>query len=304
MNDFESPHERVCACKPKDRRFYRFMAGVPGEPGTQGERGRQGERGTVFTPAVDEAGNLTWTNDGGLPNPATVNIRGPRSLPGEGGEPFAAEYGVTPLHVLDTAYEAGKTILVHELIPFGIDAWYSLAAKTRYMPEGGDEMCSAYIFAAYSPYGISDSALYVCRCDAGGWSKRKVGIASFDDLLQFAVRRDQGQENAGKTLTVGADGLVTPTAQSGTVRKGTVTLSAQWDGDGLYTQRVTVPGITLTAGSKVDLQPDMEAIGQLAGDGVCALYVENNNGTLTACAAGAAPSSALTLQCTVTEVRA
>ena len=35
-----------------------------------------GTDGTTFTPAVDAEGNLSWTNDGGLENPDTVNIKG------------------------------------------------------------------------------------------------------------------------------------------------------------------------------------------------------------------------------------
>lgn len=36
----------------------------------------QGAKGAVFTPFVDADGNLSWSNDGGLSNPATVNIKG------------------------------------------------------------------------------------------------------------------------------------------------------------------------------------------------------------------------------------
>lgn len=36
----------------------------------------KGERGAVFIPYVDEECNLSWTNDGGLKNPPTVNIKG------------------------------------------------------------------------------------------------------------------------------------------------------------------------------------------------------------------------------------
>ena len=32
--------------------------------------------GATFTPHVDEDGNLSWTNDGGYENPATVNVKG------------------------------------------------------------------------------------------------------------------------------------------------------------------------------------------------------------------------------------
>lgn len=41
----------------------------------------QGLKGPYYTPYVDENGNLSWTNNGELPNPATVNIRG---TPGTG----------------------------------------------------------------------------------------------------------------------------------------------------------------------------------------------------------------------------
>ena len=44
-----------------------IMNGVSGSDGTDG---------VTFTPSVDDSGNLSWTNDGGLPNPETVNIKG------------------------------------------------------------------------------------------------------------------------------------------------------------------------------------------------------------------------------------
>lgn len=88
----------------------------------------------------------------------------------------------------------------------------------------------------------------------------------------------------------------------GIVKAGSVSLSTSWSGSGPYTQTVTVTGVTVTANSKVDMQPDATALAQLLSDGVTALFVTNNNGTLTATAIGAAPTAALTVQCTVTEV--
>ena len=82
----------------------------------------------------------------------------------------------------------------------------------------------------------------------------------------------------------------------------TVAISATWSGSGPYTQTVTVSGATVTANSKVDLQPNADQIAQLIEDGVQALYIANNNGTLTAYAVGAETSAAMTVQCTVTEV--
>lgn len=48
-----------------------------GTGGGGGGSGEPGKAGTTFTPSVDASGNLSWTNDGGLANPATVNIKGP-----------------------------------------------------------------------------------------------------------------------------------------------------------------------------------------------------------------------------------
>lgn len=39
-----------------------------------------GETGPYFTPAVDASGNISWTNNGGLPNPASQNIKGPQGV--------------------------------------------------------------------------------------------------------------------------------------------------------------------------------------------------------------------------------
>lgn len=36
----------------------------------------KGDTGPYFTPSVDEDGNLSWTNNGDLENPVTVNIKG------------------------------------------------------------------------------------------------------------------------------------------------------------------------------------------------------------------------------------
>ena len=60
--------------------------GATGPQGPQGDAGPQGESGATFTPAVDDSGNLSWTNDKALPNPETVNIRGPQGPTGPQGD--------------------------------------------------------------------------------------------------------------------------------------------------------------------------------------------------------------------------
>ena len=46
-----------------------------GQPGPQGPAG---DDGATFIPSVSEAGEISWTNNAGLPNPPTQNIRGPQ----------------------------------------------------------------------------------------------------------------------------------------------------------------------------------------------------------------------------------
>lgn len=56
--------------------------------------GSGGKDGTTFTPSVSADGDLSWSNDGGLDNPATVNIKGPK---GDTGAPGAkGDTGATP----------------------------------------------------------------------------------------------------------------------------------------------------------------------------------------------------------------
>ena len=48
--------------------------GDPGTNGTNGRDGADGDDGTTFTPAVSSAGVISWTNDGGKQNPASVDL--------------------------------------------------------------------------------------------------------------------------------------------------------------------------------------------------------------------------------------
>ena len=80
-----------------------------------------------------------------------------------------------------------------------------------------------------------------------------------------------------------------------TVSKITVQLSTSWTaaGTNIYTQNISLANVT--ANTQVDLNPGAAAILQMVSDGTYAIYVENNNGTLTAYAVGSAPTAALTI---------
>lgn len=63
--------------------------------------------GATFTPSVDEAGNLSWTNDKGRENPATVNIKG--YSPSVSVKEIA---GGKQLIIID--YNGSKTVDIHD----------------------------------------------------------------------------------------------------------------------------------------------------------------------------------------------
>ena len=95
------PDQPATASVTGDGPAYQINLGIPqgktGETGAQGVQGEIGPRGYTFTPAVDDAGNLSWTNDGGLPNPEEINIKGPIGATGPQGNP-----GATPTITVGT----------------------------------------------------------------------------------------------------------------------------------------------------------------------------------------------------------
>lgn len=55
------------------------------QAGPAGADGKDGQNGTTFMPSVSADGTINWTNNGGLPNPEPVNVRGSAGTDGEDG---------------------------------------------------------------------------------------------------------------------------------------------------------------------------------------------------------------------------
>ncbi len=66
--------------------------GEPGQNGIDGINGINGEDGATFVPSVDEDGNLSWTNNKGLENPPTINIKGQDGTNGTNGQDGVVDY--------------------------------------------------------------------------------------------------------------------------------------------------------------------------------------------------------------------
>ena len=78
--------------------------------GADGKDGEDGQAGVTFTPKVDSEGNLSWENDGGLENPAVVNIKGRDGVIGKDGKD-----GYTPVKGTDYFTDEDKAGFVQEI---------------------------------------------------------------------------------------------------------------------------------------------------------------------------------------------
>ena len=124
------PGDAYCvgSAAPYDVYIYDGVNGEWVNNGTiQGAKGDTGAAGTTFTPHLDGNGNLSWTNDGGLDNPETQNIRGAAGAKGETGPAGKSAYAA--------AVEAGYT---------GTEETFYAALtampyhNARHLPDGAD----------------------------------------------------------------------------------------------------------------------------------------------------------------------
>lgn len=214
-----------------------------------------------FRPHVSADGILSWTNNAGLENPEPVDIRGPQGTTGATG----------PQGPKGDKGDKGDTGPQGETGATGAQGPKGDTGETGPQGDKGDT-------GAQGPKG-----------DTGEQGPQGIQGAT----------GPQGPQ--GETGATGATGPQGPRGDAA-ILVGTITLAAaNWSGSGPYTQTATISGATITANTKVDVQPDATAFAQMESDGVSVLYVDNAAGTLTAYALGAAPTANLTLQVTYYE---
>ena len=126
-------------------------------------------------------------------------------------------------------------------------------------------------------------------------SKSNIGLGLVENERQYSAA------NPPPYPVTAVNGQTGDVAVQPSIVPGSLSLTESWeDHETYFTQALSFEGVP--ANGKVDLQPDYATINQLIEDGVTSLYVENTDGVLTAYATGAAPTAALTIQCTITEV--
>ncbi len=118
-----------------------------------------------------------------------------------------------------------------------------------------------------------------------GVTKAQVGLGSVDDTSDIDKPVSTAQQTAINACKVKRASAILPTAS--------------WSN---LSQTVTISGITVN--SKVDIQMDATSLGVLIDSGTSAIWMENNNGTITAKCIGDKPNADMTVQVTITEVTA
>lgn len=288
--------------------------GVQGEQGAQGARGPQGIQGVqgVQGPKGDQ-GEQGIQGPEGPQGPA-----GPQGPTGAQGPAGAAGKDGTSLYIEDT--------------------YSTLAALKNAIPEGNDKMYfvredgECYIYSETESDWVSVGALQGPAGPQGPQGEQGIQGPKGDTGAQGpqgeqGAQGIQGEQGAtgpegpqGPAGVAGADGksayqTAVAGGYSGTetafnealasintymVRKATVTLpTASWEN---LSQAVTISGVTVN--SKVDIQFGSDAMATLIDSGTSAIWMENNNGTITAKVLGEKPSADMTVQVTITEVTA
>ena len=300
--------------------------------GNTGEQGLRGLTGAVFTPSVNATtGIISWTNDGGLVNPPSVNIKGQKGDTGNGLNIKGIYASLAALQEAVPSPLAGDMYNIGESAPYRVymyDANLGWTDIGQIQGPTGPAGKSAYVAAVEAGYSGNEdtfnaqmSAVATHVSDTNnphGVTKAQVGLSNVDNVKQapYTHVSDNANPHGVTKAQVGLGNVdntsdankPVSTAQQAAinackVKKNTLSLpTASWTGSGPYTQTVTITGITVN--SKVDIQMDATALGVLIDSGTSAIWLENNNGTLTAKALGEKPNANLSVQVTITEVTA
>lgn len=146
------------------------------------------------------------------------------------------------------------------------------------------------------PSHIGNTAIHVTQADKNNWNTQvsthnASGTAHSD--IRTLVSTAQNTANGAASAAANAQQKIAKTSVA--------LVASDWiESEGNFTQAVIISGAG--ANSKIDLQPDAATIAALIEAGTLGLYIQNNNGAFTAYAIAAAPTTALTVQATITEV--
>ena len=156
--------------------------------------------------------------------------------------------------------------------------------------------------AVYAALSDKQSRLYFDDEPVRGSNNVLTSGAIYDALKSIYISfdiDDEPTQNSENPVSSGGVYLALAGKQD-KIWRTTVSLTVNWTGSNPYAQVITIPNTT--EHSMVELQPGIAAIQSFKQAGVDAMWVENDNGVLTVYTLGAAPTTAMEIQCIIIEV--
>ena len=166
--------------------------------GNTGEQGLRGLTGAVFTPSVNATtGIISWTNDGGLVNPPSVNIKGQKGDTGNGLNIKGIYASLAALQEAVPSPLAGDMYNIGESAPYRVymyDANLGWTDIGQIQGPTGPAGKSAYVAAVEAGYSGNEdtfnaqmSAVATHVSDTNnphGVTKAQVGLSNVDNVKQ------------------------------------------------------------------------------------------------------------------------
>lgn len=200
-----------------------------------GQNGTDGDNGVTFTPTVSAEGIISWTNDGGLPNPQSVNIKGPQGEPGSGADLHICSSGeydpVTRVPTIQNPEENTFYLVpsadssTHDMFVEWIytnNAWEMFGSASVDLDGYQTKITATGLLKGDGDGGIASA---VAGTDYGTYSKPVSGIPKTDMASDV-------QTSLGKADTA----LQTAPVTSVNNKTGAVTLNASDVGAGTYSK--------------------------------------------------------------------
>lgn len=158
--------------------------GDTGANGTNGKDGDDGDDGATFTPSVDSAGNLSWSNNKGLANPPTVNIKGPKGDKGDAGEGGGGSSGGGSIETISLFGSFGEPLIIDEM----------LAEKRYWLYVDGDmdENDQSIVIGGFEGDGVDDGVhirhfYAVIDCISGAENAFNVSLSLPDVEIRWST---------------------------------------------------------------------------------------------------------------------
>ena len=236
-----------------------------------------GENGATFTPALAENGDLSWSNDKGLPNPATVNIKGPQGDPGGYYAPVVTQPSENMLQFGWTQSKSdmpSRPPVAFEL-PSGVTNEQVAAAIDARIPDIINGLHAKIPVVGVvdtenniTIYGDLESGTYTLRYENADGATTEIGSLTVEQdeepdgdttektLTGIAVEYSGGSVPAGTAVSAltgvvvtatyddGSTATVTGYTLSGTIAEGSNTITVSYGGK---TATFTVTGISDSA---------------------------------------------------------